>query len=177
MSSVRTTRSTLLRLALTQGGYFSTQQATALGISPQLLSSKLHAGTVERVCRGVYRIPEAPVHRLSDFIVPWLWSGQTAIVSHESALEVHDLGGGLPVRIHVTLPATGRTCPLASVVLHTGCPAFTYHDCVPVSTPAQAVYDVAAAHGDPDLVLRAIDDGIRRGLFSVRHVQAALRFL
>ena len=103
----------LAALAHEQGGYFTTKQAIQAGYGYKHLDYHETAGNFERVAHGLYRLPTVPPAELDDLIRLILWSRNQkyvpqAVVSHESALILHDLTELLPDRVHLTVPATFR---------------------------------------------------------------------
>ncbi len=174
--------STLRVLAAGQAGHVTAAQATAHGFSPQLLSKHAAAGNLTRPLRGIYRLADFPPGENEDLVVAWLWSGEEAVVSHESALQLHALSDAMPSRIHLTLPSTERARrrvvpPLYALHFADLDPADrTWIGPVPLTTQARTVLDVAAAHGDPAIVRQAVDEGIRRGLFRVWDVVPAVDY-
>ena len=123
MSSDRQDSQRALRaLAYRQAGYFTAAQALRSGYSYQTQKYHLDRGNWLRVDRGIFRLPDWPAE-LDDIYVRWtLWSGGQGVVSHESALGVHDLGVSDPSRLHLTVPAGFRARD-AAVVVHVGDPA------------------------------------------------------
>ena len=172
----------LYRLAAAQSGWFTGQQAAALGFSDQLLSKHARSGRLERGWRGVYRISRFPPAEHEDLVVAWLWSGRMGVVSHESALQIHGLSDSLPARIHLTLPrgerARERRIPEGTVLHFADVPDAErmWSGPVPVTAPARTVGDVADGHGDAVLVEQAVEEGIRRGLFHAREVARAIAY-
>ena len=102
-------RRRLTALAATQSGYFTAAQARRAGYSYQ--AQKYHAdrGTWTRVDRGLYRLPEWPRGEHDDLVRWTLWSRSRAVVSHETALVVHDLSDVNPARVHLTVPPNFRS--------------------------------------------------------------------
>ncbi len=173
----------LYEIAVAQEGYFTTAQAAGAGYYPQLLAKHLRSSRIVRVRRGVYRLVHFPAGEHEDLVVVWLWSGQQGVFSHETALALHGLSDALPAKVHLTLPASWRGRRLRvppGVVLH-------YADIrddergwvgpVPVTSPARTVLDCAAARVAPDAVRQAVEEGLRRGLFTREMVAAALDYV
>ena len=161
-----------------QSGHFTAQQAAAAGFSPQLLHKHVQGGNLDRPMRGIYRITRFPPSEHEDLVVLWLWSDQEAVFSHETALSLHELSDALPARVHLTLPtSTSRRRRIPDgVVAHfadVAAPERQWFGPVPVTRPARTVLDVATAHGDAALVAQAINQGIRRGLFTFGQVALA----
>src|SRR6266511_346392 len=101
-------RRRLLALAATQSGYFTAAQALDAGYSypPQGYHAK--RGNWLRVDRGIYRFPEWPTGPREDLVRWSLWSRGRAVVSHETALSVHELGDVDPAHVHLTVPPNSR---------------------------------------------------------------------
>lgn len=109
----------LRRLAATQSGYFSAAQALELGYSYPQQSYHTKQGNWQRVTRGIYRFPEWPVGDHDDLVRWTLWSRGLGVVSHDSAISVHDLGDVNPKLVHLTVPPSFRA-KSAGVILHRG---------------------------------------------------------
>ena len=121
-----------------------------------------------RVARGVYRLCGFPSPARDDLIVLSLLShdrsGQPqAVVSHETALALHDLSDVNPVVIHLTVPQKFRRQMPPTVVLHRAdVPEMDWEerDGYRVTTPLRTLRDVAA---DPSL-WPYLDDAVRQAL-------------
>lgn len=156
--------------AFDQAGYFTTAQALDVGYSYQAQKYHTDHGNWVRVDRGVYRIPDWPVTP-DDAYVRWsLWSGNRAVVSHESALSIHELSDLDPGRLHLTVdPSFHRRDD--AVVLHVAELAdddIEQRGAWSVTTPIRTLLDVA--EGDPaqEHLDRAVLDGLRLGKVSRR---------
>ncbi|WP_437947946.1 DUF4365 domain-containing protein [Sorangium sp. So ce296] len=158
-------------LAKEQAGYFTAEQARAIGCFADYLDYLEQRTKVETVAEGVFRMVHfPPVSDVEDLVIVWLQSGKTAIFSHHTALVLHELSDILPPRIHVTVPpAWTPAAPLpAHVVMHRATLAeseITWHDVVPVTTPLRTIRDCSVAGLDPELVDQACREGIERGMF------------
>jgi very-short-patch-repair endonuclease len=135
-----------LRLAARQGGIIRLDQALDSGISPSAISRRVRTGEWNRVARSVYRLiamDDAP-NRLRAAIAAL----PNAVVSHESAAEVH------------ALPRLRRG--LAVVTVHSrtthSFPGVTVHRTrdlqgdqiadvagLPTTTPERTIVDLAAS--------------------------------
>jgi predicted transcriptional regulator of viral defense system len=160
----------LFDVASGQEGLFTTVQAADAGYSPQLLQKHLHAGRIERVRRGVYRLVHFPPGDHEDLAAVWLWSGRAGVFSHETALFLHGLSDVLPSRAHITVPASWRARRLRvprGVVLHHADIAKderAWVGPVPVTTPRRTIADCIAAGVAPDLIEQAIEQATARGV-------------
>lgn len=103
----------LYELAEDQAGYFTAAQARAAGLHQVRLVQLAQQGDVERVSRGVYRFTRFPVSRLAHYMEAVLWPQVrrpeiVGVISHQSALALHELSDVSPARVHVTVPAAVR---------------------------------------------------------------------
>src|SRR4051794_31928525 len=103
----------LFAMAVQQGGYFTARQARDAGYDYPHLDYHVTAGNFQRVGHGLYRFPELPPHEHDDLIRLSLWSRNRAdepqaVVSHQSALVLHELSELLPATIHLTVPPSFR---------------------------------------------------------------------
>ncbi|MGK4905781.1 type IV toxin-antitoxin system AbiEi family antitoxin domain-containing protein [Streptomyces albus] len=177
-----TTRDKLWRIAARQRGYFTAAQALKAGYSYQ--AQHFHVGRQNwiRIDRGIYRfreyleLPSAD----TDHLVRWsLWSRDRAVMSHTTALAVHDLGIANPAEIHLTVPP-GFRAKDSAVVLHRANLAaadIEQHEGFRVTTPLRAIAESAAAAVDQDLVDSAVADALFRGLTSRRRLLHAAQEL
>lgn len=172
----------LRALAAGQAGHFTAAQALAIGFSEQLLAKHAAANNLERAMRGIYRLAHFPTATHEDLVVAWLWSGGEGVISHETALQLHGLSDALPARIHLTLPTAHQrrrrvVPPLYALHFADLPPADrAWQGPVPLTTAARTVNDVATDHGDGGLVAQAIDEGLKRGAFTVQEVAPAVRY-
>ena len=155
----------LLRLASTQSGHFTASQSTGIGYSYQAQKYHTDRGNWVRVDRALYRLPEWPVGQHDDLVRWSLWSAGIAVVSHDTALAVHDLGDANPAHVHLTVPpGFKRRAP--GVVLHPGVLPPTdirQHEGFRITTPVRTLFDVAAGHMDLDQLATAVGDACRQG--------------
>lgn len=160
-----------------QAGYFTAAQARAAGLHQVRLVQLAQQGDIERVSRGVYRFARFPVSRLAHYMEAVLWPqvrrpDTAGVISHQSALAIHELSDVSPARIHVTLPTSVRIRREApkSLVIHYADLAPEDVDRVegvPVTTPARSIRDAHASHLGNELVAQAIADGRRSGALSM----------
>lgn len=168
--------STLLEIAADQFGLVTTAQAKAAGVSPQTLLMMSRRGTAQRVSRSVYRLTQFPASELDVLMESVLWPGDPgAVLSHESALRIYELGTSSPTQIHVTVPArfrTRRAVPKQLVLHPRSLPTsdvLTYRG-LPVTTPLRTIIDCRAAKLGEELIQEAIIEAEARGLISVDEV-------
>lgn len=169
----------LFRLAAKQEGLFSARQATEVGCSQQLLAKYVMSGRVERVQRALYRIVDFPAGEHEDLVAVWLWSRTEGVLSHETALFLHHLSDALPIRAHVTLPATWKTRGIQIP----GDVAIYYADVpdndrvwvgpLPVTSVRRTLADCLRAAVAPELVAQASVQAAERGLITAAEVLSA----
>jgi predicted transcriptional regulator of viral defense system len=173
----------LYRVAESQEGLFTTQQAGASGYSPQLLAHYVRIGRIVRVQRGIYRLVHFPAGEHEDLVAAWLWSDQVGTFSHQTALSLYDLSDVRPSRIHLTIPESWSKRRLRVpelLVLH-------YADLseserqwvgsVRVTSPDRTLFDCARGSIAPDLMRQAARQALARGLVRGRlpEVEEALK--
>lgn len=94
---------TLQRLLREYGGIVTRRQTDAAGIEPHLLTRWVREGRLERVQRGVYRRPEAPLLAEEG----WLEVGLRipyAVLCLRSALAYHGLTTYIPKAVDIAVP-------------------------------------------------------------------------
>lgn len=102
----------LYDLAESQAGFFTSEQAVAAGVSHQLLSHHSEeGGALLRAGRGLYRLRNFPAAPNEDLVAAWLQVGEPidAVVSHQSALELHELSDIVPDALHLTAARKHRS--------------------------------------------------------------------
>jgi predicted transcriptional regulator of viral defense system len=167
---------TLYTIAAAQEGYFTTKQAATAGYSVPLLCHHVSSGLVAHVRRGIYRLVHFPAGEEEDLVVAWLWSEGKGVVSHDTALALHNLSDLLPSHIHLTLPAIWRRRRFRvppGLRLHCqDVPPFeiTWHGAVPVTAPLRTIRDCFLEHLPPDLLAQGVRDGLARGLFAAADI-------
>lgn len=170
----------LFEIAVGQEGHFTTAQAAEAGYSPQLLNRYLRSGRIRRVRRGVYRVVHFPSGEQEDLVEVWLWSDRAGVLSHETALALHDLSDLLPAQIHLTLPAAWHARRLRvpdGVVLHYADvdeTERTWVGAVPVTSPLRTIVDCARDDLSPDLLHQAVEQALARGLVSRKAILDAV---
>lgn len=170
----RDMRRRLFAQAAEQVGYFTAAQAKGIGYSYQAQAYNVGVGNWLRVDRGIFRLAEW-IPNLHDELARWaLWSKERGVVSHETALAVHDIAEFESRRVHLTVPRpfTMRDAalrlhyadlPAADVVRRAG---------FRVTSPTRSLIDIASTGPDEDQLSRAIDDADERGLITVRELRA-----
>ena len=163
-------RRRLLAIAARQSGYFSAAQALEVGYSYPAQSYHAKRGNWLHVDRGIYRLPEWPTGPREDLVRWSLWSRDRAVVSHETALSVHELGDVDPAHVHLTVPRNFRQRNPGVVVHLAELPSrdVEEHDGFRVTTPLRSLLDVAAGELDLDQLAQAIEEALSRGMTTRR---------
>jgi predicted transcriptional regulator of viral defense system len=115
------------------------------------------------VDRGVYRLRDYPSFPREQVMAAWLAVGKdVAVVSHESALDLHELSDVIPNAVHLTVPRSMRNHPkLPGVKIHTTTRAFEASDVVTregmrVTSAERTIVDAADWGTDPEQIEIAV---------------------
>jgi len=168
-------RARLFELASEQGGYFTAAQAQTCGYSRALLAHHAKSGRFTRVRQGLYRFREYPSSPREDVIAAWLANGrETAVVSHESALDILGLSD-------VTVPRSRRyRTPSIGVTVHTttrriGKSDVVVREGIRVTGPARSIVDSAEAGTAPEQITAAVGQALDRGITTRSKLLGAAR--
>lgn len=173
----------LFEIAANQEGLFTAGQAAEAGYSPQLLVHHVRKRRIVRLRRGLYRLVHFPATEHEDLAAAWLWSERAGVVSHQTALALHELSDALPAHVHVTLPSAWRArrfrVPAGVVLHHADIPAAerSWFGAVPTTNACRTLNDCARADLSPELLRPAALQAVRRGLVAaseLREVEHAL---
>jgi predicted transcriptional regulator of viral defense system len=175
------TRSALMAIACEQGGFFTARQALSVGYAYPEQTYHTAQGDWVRIARGIYRLRGYPSPEREDLIILSLMShdrsGQAqAVVSHETALAIHELGDANPLRIHLTVPRGFRRRMPAEVVLHRGQLMdweWEEYEGYRVTTPSRTLLDIAASPASWPYLEAAMRDALARGMVRSRQLLAA----
>ncbi|MFU8807086.1 MAG: type IV toxin-antitoxin system AbiEi family antitoxin domain-containing protein [Bradymonadaceae bacterium] len=150
-----------------QAGYVATYQ---VDVSRQMFSHHESIGRLERVIAGIYRLNSFPISEDEDHITAYLWSREKGVISHQTALSLHELSDVLPKTTEITLPkdeALPPQEPPGWVRVHRGTipdgERQWYHN-VPITTPGRTLIDLAMAGLHPDLLRQALNEARARRL-------------
>jgi predicted transcriptional regulator of viral defense system len=166
-------RRSLNALAMYQAGYFTAAQALDVGYSYQAQKYHVDHGNWDRVDRGLFRLPDWPTHDEDRYVLWRLWSRDVAVVSHQSALVIYDLGDANPARLHLTVPPGFRAKDTA-VVIHqaTLAPADVEdRDGYQITSVQRTLLDAAAGDMTQEQLDVAVADAVKRGLVAPRRLR------
>jgi predicted transcriptional regulator of viral defense system len=173
----------LYMTAAAQEGLFTTADAREAGYSPQLLVHHVRTGRAVRVRHGIYRLVHFPAGEHEGLVVAWLWSERAGVISHQTALALHELSDVLPARVHLTLPSAWQRrrfrVPAGVVLHHSDVPAEdqSWFGAVPVTHPRRTLNDCATEGLSPELLRQAAQQALRRGLVTKAELGAVERAL
>lgn len=176
MSDIRSPDAVALnQVSYGQDGYFTSRQAREAGFSPQLLAHHVRSGRYEHVRRGLYRLRGYPGSPHEDVRAKWLAVGaERAVVSHESALDLHELSDVIPNSVHLLVDREDRGIRrLQGVTLHTTTKALEPSEIVSregirVTDPVRSILDAAGAGTAPEQIEMAVRQALHEGLTTRR---------
>jgi predicted transcriptional regulator of viral defense system len=165
----------LFEVAASQYGYVTVADARALGAPVERLSTMAARGTLVHVSSGVYRFPAFPVSRLDQFMEATLWPHDGGVLSHATALDLHELCDVNPAEIHVTVGPRFRTNREVPPVLRLHRRALAErdvmtHEGLTIVTPRRAILDGIEQHLGDELIDQAIEAARGRGAIRTRDV-------
>lgn len=170
----------LFALSSEQAGYFTSAQAQAYGYSSQLVGYHADHGRFERVRRGLYRLRDYPSSPREEVTAAWLAAGkESAVVSHESALEVLGLSDVVPTTIHLLVPRARRWVrALPGVTVHTTANTLAPDEIVTrqgmrITAPMRTILDVADSGTVPEQVIMAVEQARERGMIVAMRLRQA----
>ena len=159
----------LFDVAESQQGYFTSADAKKLGYDYPHQHFHVNQGNWIRVDHGIYRLKKFPAAKHEDLMHWWLWSRKKAVLSHETAAALYDLGDLLPAKIHLTVPANFRKRPVKNIVLHKSNLSdseIEKREDLPVTSPLRTILDLARSHLDDERLAAVTRDAIQKGLVS-----------
>ena len=113
----------LFDVAVRQAGYFTAAQAKEAGYSYPNQSYHRKQGHWLDQGWGIFRLRDYPWSEHEPYVRLYLWSrtktGEPqAVVSHDTALALHELSDVMPAKVHLSVPQGFRKVPPEGVVLH-----------------------------------------------------------
>lgn len=159
----------LVEIALDQYGFVTPADAREAGVDPHRLVEMSRRGVIEHVDHGLYRLPVVGRTALDQLMEAALWPRKQGVLSHETALDVHDLCDVNPAKVHVTVPTRyrlTRRVPSVYRIHHRDLTEreITRHEGIPVVTPLRAILDAIETHLRTGLIDQAVDTALHRGL-------------
>lgn len=157
-----------VEVATDQHGFITFEDLRTLGADPALLRQWHQRGRIERKGHGIYRFPQIPPTPEDPLMLATLWPSGRGVLSHETALEVHELCDVNPEKIHITLPPGYRPRRKGGekyVVRRARLSdeEITWHEGIRVVTPATAIRQAIETHLPKYLLRQAIETAKRKG--------------
>ncbi|MDR0958908.1 MAG: hypothetical protein LBM23_00860 [Propionibacteriaceae bacterium] len=167
-----TIRDELWDVAVDQYGYVTTANSKDLGINRVELAKLASRDALVHISQGVYRFPQWPVSANDHLMEAILWTRDpSAVLSHDTALDVLDLCDINPIALHVTV--SGRTypirrrSPLPGLMIHSEdlrSDQRGWWEGIPTVTAATAIEQGIASAVRSDLLRQAISTAHRRSM-------------
>lgn len=170
----RELRHRLFEHAAYQAGHFTAAEAKQVGYSYAAQAYHVDVGNWERVGRGLFRLREW-VPDLHEDLVRWtLWSKKRAVVSHASALSVHEIGEFEAPRVNMTVPPGFRMRheALALHRQHLATEDIVEHAGFRLTSVTRSLIDVACQLADEDQLARAINEALEAGKATRRRLRS-----
>lgn len=156
----------VLDLAAQQWGLVTTAQAGIEGVTPILLGRLVEKAVLSRIRSGVYVVASTPWSPATEIQAQWLAlepkimaadrlkKPLSAVVSHESAAELHGIGDLNTHGVHFTVSSRRQTRQ-PDVIFHRGTleDGWVVLNGLPITTPLRTMTDLARAGHEPDHLL------------------------
>lgn len=169
----------ILDVARHQHGVVASHQ---VDVSRKMFSHLESTDRLERVERGIYRVPSFPTSETEPLVVAYLWSRERGVICHESALACHQLSDVMPNAVHICMPP-GEPLPRnrpSNVTVHYGVIGTDdrqWYDVVPVTTVGRTLIDLALEGFDLGLFEQALNEALDRGLVPPDYERSIIRHL
>jgi len=169
----------LLEYASRQAGYFTAKQAERAGYSYRLHAYHADTGRWQKIERGVFKLRNFPVAQRDDLIRWSLWSRNRKddpqfVVSHETALAIHELGDVMPAKLHFSVPKGFRKKVPENIVLHKtkGLDPrdIEAREGFSVTSPLRTLSDAAESDLDENELAKALREATDRGLVRLKQI-------
>lgn len=155
-----------------QAGYFTAAQALKAGYTYRQQHHHKTRGNWQEIEHGLYRLFIYPETEYEDLIRWILWSRNQkgepqAVVSHDTALVLHEIGDVMTGRVHLTVPTGFRKKVTGGCVLHKTMLApedVQQRTGFKITTPIRTLIDVAHTNLAPDQLEAALTDALRKGI-------------
>lgn len=161
----------LREVAIDQHGFVTSMQADELGVSRPSLTYLVKNGRIERVDRGIYRVPQVVASENDCLQHSLLWAGSQAFLSHDTALSCWDISDINPAVVHITVPRGRRIkkgC-CVNVAVHkenVSQEDIRWWDGMRIAAPSLAILQSIDRGVSSHVISQAISQGRLRGLLT-----------
>ncbi len=170
----------LAEAAAQREGYFTRADARAAGAGDAVFDALLTEHKIEPIAADIYHLVQFPRSDQEEHLILWLQTDRQGVLSHETALLLHELSDILPQRLHITVPPgfdPGSRQIDPTVELLRGDVADD-EKCwlgpVPYTSALRTLRECIDIGVSPDLNEQAIEQGLERGLFTEDQLPVAL---
>jgi predicted transcriptional regulator of viral defense system len=173
----------LTETAADQFGLVTLQDARDVGYDPNTVAKLAERGQLERVSRGVYRVPFLAGGEMAAYMAAALWpQGPRGVLTHETALDLWDVSDVNSTKLHITVPKNHRPqrgVPKGYAIHREDLDPADVSAIAGVSVVrlARAIRQAAAEHVGRDLLEQATRHGRERGLLSAAEHEQLVRDL
>lgn len=166
----------ILDIARDQHGFVRTEDVRELGIDPKRLQDYSRRGQADHLGYGVYRMRLVPPGEWDEFMQATVWPAGRGVLSHETALDLHELCDVNPNHVDITVPKgyrTHRAVPVRYRLHRRDLPTedVSYVRGVPMVTAARAIADGIEARLRPTLIEQAIETAQSQALITTDMAQ------
>ncbi|MCP4680023.1 MAG: hypothetical protein GY854_31940 [Deltaproteobacteria bacterium] len=156
-------------VATDQYGFITFADVSRLGADPARLRRWYLANKIDRIGHGIYRFRQIPSTQLDPYMLATLWPAGRGVLSHVTALELHELCDTNPDKIHMTLPPHYRPRRKGGelYVLHYENlveDELTWHEGIRIVSPTVAIRQAIHSSVPTHLVRQAIATSRRLGI-------------
>jgi hypothetical protein len=170
----------LTQIAQHHEGYFTRVDARSAGASDAVFDALVSEHKIAEAASDVFHLNHVARSDHEQHVSVWLQTDRQGVLSHETALLLHELSDILPQRLHITVPPgfdPGARQFDPTVELLRGDVADD-EKCwlgpVPYTSALRTLRDCIAIGVSPDLIEQAIEQGVERGLFTKDQIPTAL---
>ncbi|MEP7121708.1 MAG: DUF4365 domain-containing protein [Byssovorax sp.] len=162
----------LTKIAGHNEGYFARADGRAAGATEAVFDALVSERKIEQITSDVFHLNHFARSDHEQLVSLWLQTDRRGILSHDTALLLHEISDIAPKRRHITVPPgwdPGERKLDRKIVLHhaaVGEDEIRWLGPVPYTAPLRTLRDCIAAHLPPDLIAQAIANGLRLGMFT-----------
>jgi len=176
-----TKKQRLFEIVSFQQGYFTAKQAVHAGFSYRMHTHYKQNGQWLEIDRGIFRLAQFPNSSDEDYVRWSLWSRDRndvsqAVISHESALCIHNLSDVMPSKIHFTVPVGFRKRTPKGCIIHRGMVSAVEREQREgffVTTPLRTILDSAESDLSIDYLEQTIREVCDKGMVQVIDIVSA----